>query len=76
MIVAYGRDRQIGLDGKMLWHLPEDFKHFKKTTMGHTMVMGRKTYDSIGRPLPGRKTIVLSRQDIDYGPDVSINTDT
>jgi dihydrofolate reductase len=54
-------NRVIGKDNKMPWHLPEDLQHFKATTLGHTMIMGRKTFDSIGRPLPGRKTIVVSR---------------
>ena len=56
-----GQNRVIGCDNKMPWHLPEDFKFFKQQTMGHILVMGRKTYESIGRPLPGRETIVLSR---------------
>jgi dihydrofolate reductase len=51
----------IGDAGTIPWHLPEDFAHFKRTTLGHTLVMGRATYDSIGRPLPGRTTVVLSR---------------
>lgn len=51
----------IGNDGAIPWHLPADFAHFKATTLGQTLVMGRATYDSIGRPLPGRTTIVLSR---------------
>lgn len=55
-------NRVIGNAGEIPWHLPEDFKWFKKTTMGAILVMGRKTYESIGRPLPGRDTYVLSRQ--------------
>lgn len=55
-------ERVIGNKGDIPWHLPEDFKWFKKTTMGDILVMGRKTYESIGRPLPGRETYVLSRQ--------------
>ena len=54
-------NRVIGNSGDIPWHLPEDFKWFKKTTMGDILVMGRKTYESIGRPLPGRDTYVLSR---------------
>ncbi len=54
-------NRVIGNGPKIPWHLPEDFKWFKKTTMGHILVMGRKTYESIGRPLPGRETFVISR---------------
>ena len=55
------KNRVIGNRGDIPWHLPEDFKWFKKTTMGDILVMGRKTYESIGRPLPGRDTYVLSR---------------
>lgn len=61
MIVAIGKERQIGAGNKMLWHISEEFKHFKKTTMGHTLLMGRKCFDSIGRPLPGRTTIIMTR---------------
>jgi dihydrofolate reductase len=60
-IAAMADNRAIGNKGQIPWHLPEDFKWFKRTTMGHILVMGRKTYESIGRPLPGRKTFVLSR---------------
>jgi len=62
MIAAMGRNRVIGCDNKMPWHLPEDLKYFKATTMGKPIVMGRKTFDSLGRPLPGRSNIVISRQ--------------
>ncbi len=62
-IVAMSENRVIGRDGGMPWHIPEDFKFFKNTTMGHAMIMGRKTWDSIGRPLPGRLSIVVSRTD-------------
>ncbi|MGC6425136.1 MAG: dihydrofolate reductase [Lentimonas sp.] len=61
-IAAMAENRVIGNKGDIPWHLPEDFKWFKKTTMGDILVMGRKTYESIGRPLPGRQTFVLSRQ--------------
>ncbi len=61
-IVAMADNRVIGCDGKIPWHLPEDLRFFKETTWGKTVVMGRKTYESIGRPLPGRKNIVLSQQ--------------
>ena len=53
-------NRVIGREGKLPWHLPEDLKFFKRTTLGHPILMGRNTYESIGRPLPGRKNIVLS----------------
>ena len=58
-------NRVIGNAGDIPWHLPADFKWFKKTTMGGILVMGRKTYESIGKPLPGRETFVLSRQKLD-----------
>jgi len=60
-IVAMAEGRVIGNAGQIPWHLPEDFKFFKATTMGHAILMGRKTYESIGKPLPGRENIVLSR---------------
>ncbi|MDA9317360.1 dihydrofolate reductase [bacterium] len=60
-IAAMSENRVIGNAGEIPWHLPADFKWFKKTTMGDILVMGRKTYESIGRPLPGRDTYVLSR---------------
>ena len=60
-IVAMAANRVIGKSGTIPWHLPEDFKFFKATTLGHAIVMGRKTYESIGKPLPGRENIVLSR---------------
>lgn len=60
-IVAMAENRIIGNAGAIPWHLPEDFKFFKATTMGHAILMGRKTYESIGKPLPGRENIVLSR---------------
>ena len=61
MIAAMGKNRVIGKDNDMPWHLPADLQHFKKTTLGCPIIMGRKTYDSIGRPLPGRLNIILSR---------------
>lgn len=60
-IAAMSLNRVIGNGNKIPWHLPEDFKWFKQITTGHTLVMGRKTFESIGRPLPNRKTIVVSR---------------
>ncbi len=61
LVAAYAEGRVIGKDGDIPWRIPEDFAHFKATTLGHTLVMGRATYDSIGRPLPGRTTVVLTR---------------
>ena len=60
-IVAMTPDRVIGRDGTLPWHLPADLAFFKRTTQGHTVVMGRKTWDSIGRPLPKRRNLVLTR---------------
>ncbi|MCL1076684.1 type 3 dihydrofolate reductase [Parashewanella spongiae] len=62
MIAAMTVNRVIGKDNKMPWHLPEDLKHFKAMTMNKPIVMGRKTFESIGSPLPGRHNIVISRQ--------------
>jgi dihydrofolate reductase len=70
LLAAIGRNLVIGRDGDMPWHLPEDLRHFKATTMGHPMVMGRRTFDSIGRALPGRRTIVVTRQHDWHHPDV------
>jgi dihydrofolate reductase len=61
LIVAMARERVIGAGNRLPWHLPEDLKHFKALTMGHHIIMGRKTYESIGRPLPGRTTVIVSR---------------
>ena len=55
------KNRVIGCDGQLPWHLPEDLQRFKQLTMGHTLLMGRKTFESIGRPLPGRTSYILSR---------------
>src|SRR5690242_6846540 len=60
LIVVADEDDGIGKDNKLLCHLPSDLKYFKKVTMGHHIVMGRKTYESVGRPLPGRVNIVVS----------------
>ncbi len=60
-IVAMSSNRVIGRDGTLPWHFPEDLKFFKRTTLGHPILMGRATFESIGRPLPGRQNIVLSR---------------
>src|SRR6478672_4996623 len=60
-IAAMSLNRVIGAGNKIPWHLPEDFKWFKKMTTGHVLVMGRKTFESIGKPLPNRTTIVLTR---------------
>lgn len=62
MVAAYADNRVIGRDGDMAWHIPEDLKHFRETTKGHTVVMGRVTYEGIGRPLPYRTNVVVTRQ--------------
>ncbi len=61
LVAAVADNGVIGVDGGIPWRIPEDFAHFKSTTMGHTLLMGRATYESIGRPLPGRTTVVLTR---------------
>ncbi|MCW2791495.1 MAG: dihydrofolate reductase [Nocardioides sp.] len=61
LVAAVATNGVIGAGGDIPWRIPEDFAHFKRTTLGHTLVMGRATYDSIGRPLPGRTTVVLTR---------------
>src|SRR5450631_604012 len=72
VLAAVGANLVIGRAGDMPWHLPQDLAHFKATTMGHTMVMGRKTYDSIGRALPGRRTVVITRQQGWHAPGVEV----
>jgi len=62
LIAAVGTNRVIGVDGHLPWRLPEDLKRFKALTLGHPVIMGRKTHESIGRPLPGRRNLVVSRQ--------------
>ncbi len=62
LIVARARNGVIGARGTLPWRIPEDLKHFRRVTTGHAIVMGRKTYESIGRPLPDRRNIVVSRQ--------------
>lgn len=68
MIVAAAQNRVIGRDNALPWYLPNDLKYFKQTTLGKPIIMGRKTYESIGKPLPGRTNIVITRQ-TDYQPD-------
>lgn len=62
-IVAYTKNRVIGRDNAMPWHLPADLAHFKRVTLGKPIIMGRKTFESIGRPLPGRQNIVVTRDE-------------
>lgn len=61
IVVAVDAKGGIGINNALPWHLPEDLAHFKRTTMGHPIIMGRKTFDSIGRPLPNRRNIVITR---------------
>ena len=61
IIVATDQHAGIGINNTLPWHLPEDLAHFKRTTSGHPIIMGRKTFESIGRPLPNRRNIVISR---------------
>ncbi|GAA5094595.1 dihydrofolate reductase [Chryseobacterium ginsengisoli] len=62
IVVAMGEKNEIGFENQLLWHLPKDLKHFKDITSGHPIIMGRKTYESIGKPLPNRTNIVVSRK--------------
>lgn len=68
MIVAVGSNGVIGSQGEIPWRLPSDFAHFKRTTLGKPLIMGRKTFESIGRPLPGRTNIIVTRRR-DYRPE-------
>lgn len=74
LIVAIGPKGLIGDNNKMPWHISEEFKHFKETTMGHDLFMGRKTFESLPGKLPGRKHIVLSRNEV-AGADVILHSD-
>lgn len=67
LIAALARNRVIGIENRLPWKLPEDLAHFKALTLGHPIVMGRKTFESLGRPLPGRRNIVITRN-VDYHP--------
>lgn len=72
IIAAMARNRAIGLDGDMPWHLPGELRHFKETTMGKPIVMGRKTWSSIGRPLPGRQNIIVTRNSSFQAPGCEV----
>ena len=71
IIVAHSDNRVIGRDNAMPWHLPRDLRYFKSQTQGHPVIMGRKTYQSLGRALPQRENIVISRQALDL-PDAHL----
>jgi dihydrofolate reductase len=62
LVAAVARNGVIGVDGRLPWHLPDDLAHFRRTTTGHTVLMGRRTFESIGRPLPRRTNVVVTRQ--------------
>ncbi len=68
IIAAIGKNNSLGKDNHLLWQMPADMKHFKEITTGHTVIMGRKTFESIGRPLPNRTNIVITRE-TNYSPD-------
>lgn len=75
LIVAFDENRLIGNNNALPWHLPADLKHFKQITMGHHMIMGRKTFDSIGKPLPGRISIIITRKnDLKIEGCIVVNT--
>lgn len=61
IIAAIGKNRELGKDNDLIWHLPNDLKRFKKVTSGHDVIMGRKTFESLGRPLPNRTNIIITR---------------
>jgi len=71
-IVAMANNRTIGLDNQMPWHMPADLKHFKAITLSHPVIMGRKTYQSIGKALPGRQNIVVTRDTGFNLPDAEV----
>lgn len=77
-IVAMAKNRAIGINNQLPWHLPADFAWFKKNTLGHTVIMGRRTFESIGKPLPGRRNIVVSRNKNWFaeGCEVFVSLDT
>lgn len=74
IIVAYGKNREIGGDGQLLWQMPNDMLRFRAMTLGETVIMGRKTYESIGRALPGRENIVLTRGAMTLPDAVAVNS--
>ena len=72
LIAAIAGNGVIGANGKLPWHLPEDLKHFKNLTLGHPVIMGRRTWESLGKPLPGRENIVISRKPGYEAPGASV----
>jgi dihydrofolate reductase len=78
LIAAMAKNRVIGKDGKLPWHLPADLAHFKQLTLGHPIIMGRKTFESIGKPLPGRENILITSNEnfCDKGCTVILSLDS
>ena len=72
LVAAIARNGVIGANGKLPWHLPEDLKHLKKLTLGHPVIMGRRTWESLGKPLPGRENIVVTRRTGYEAPGASV----
>jgi dihydrofolate reductase len=72
LIAAFAQNRVVGIENRLPWHLPEDLKYFKRTTSGKAIIMGRKTYDSIGRPLPNRTNIVITRNSDFTAPGIKV----
>jgi dihydrofolate reductase len=72
LIAAFAQNRVVGIENRLPWHLPEDLKYFKRTTSGKAIIMGRKTYDSIGRPLPNRTNIVITRNPDFTAPGIKV----
>lgn len=75
IIAAIGQNNALGKDNQLIWHLPADLKRFKKVTTGHHVIMGRKTFESLGKPLPNRTTIIISR-DKNYHADGCITVNS
>ena len=75
ILVASAENNVIGFENRLIWRLSDDLKNFKKLTTGHTVLMGRNTFESIGKPLPNRKNIVLSTQNLPAQPDISVFAD-
>jgi len=74
IVVAISENHAIGKNNQLLWHLPKDLKHFKEITSGGTVIMGRKTYDSVGKPLPNRRNIIITRQQIEIAGCEVVNS--
>jgi len=73
LIAAIGKNNELGKKNALLWDMPEDMKYFRDTTRGHTVIMGQKTYESMGKPLPNRRNIVLTQDDAFYAEGIEIS---